>query len=305
MLYLFLLKISAILSSFNLRSVFSPLPLWFIVCVFFGSLFMCSGVSHALDVNGNDKLKIEGNLTITGSSTMCPLIKAIGDRFHSLYPKVILDVQCGGSARGIKDVREGKSKIGMVSRALTDKEQDLFGFTIARDGVSIIINKNNPVVTLSNKQIFDIFTGKITNWKQAGGNDANISVVLKTRRGASTELFYDYFKFSNDMLTGKFIDGDNSVVINAVTTNPNAISYVSSGEAQRKGQAGDAVKIIPVDNIMPTNRNIITMNYPISRALSLVTKALPSGLEKEFINYCLSSAVNNIIVQYDFVPYEE
>ena len=99
--------------------------------------------------------------------------------------------------------------------------------------------------------------------------------------------------------------GDNPVTIAAVAADPDAIGYVSSGEAERTANAGAAIRIVPVGGVMPTGRNVITGNYPLTRPLSLITRGLPAGAAKEFINYCLSSKVVDLIERFDFVPYED
>lgn len=129
--------------------------------------------------------KIE-KLVLTGSSTVAPLAAEIGKRFESLHSNVRVDVQTGGSSRGVSDALAGLADIGMASRALKDDEKDLLQFTIALDGISVILNKANPVAALNNQQIIDIYTGKIVNWKEVGGNDAPITVVTNGGDSMST-----------------------------------------------------------------------------------------------------------------------
>ncbi len=124
-------------------------------------------------------------IVITGSSTVAPLILEIGKRFESQNPGVQVDVQNGGSGRGISDIRSGVAAIGMVSRALKPEEQSLNAFTVARDGICIVLNSSNPVKTLNDEQIKGIYTGRITNWKEVGGVDRAITVVNKAE-GRST-----------------------------------------------------------------------------------------------------------------------
>ncbi len=257
-------------------------------------------------IDGADAADRPGNtLRITGSSTLCPLIAEVGKRFQTLHHDVRIDVQCGGSERGVHDVKAGTADIGMVSRALSKTEKDLYDFPMARDGISIIVSRYNAVKSLSNDEVVAIFSRKITSWKAVGGSGDPIAVVLREKQKSSSELFTEYFKMEFSDMKGKIIHGDNPVMIEAVASDRNSIGYVSSGHAARVATAGTAIKILPVNNVMPTNRNIITGNYPISRPLSLVTKDLPSGTAKAFIDFALSSSVVDLIVAYDYVPYED
>ena len=164
---------------------------------------------------------------------MCPVISAIGERFRTVQPDVRIEVQCGGSDRGIKDVREGIAEIGMIARALKADEKDLLGFPMARDGVSLIVHKTNPLAALSDEQIAGIFSGEIETWKPLNGKNAPIAVILREKEKPVSELFEKYFKLRAD-LQGKVVPGDNPVTIAAVAADPDAIGYVSSGEAERR-----------------------------------------------------------------------
>ena len=133
-------------------------------------------------------------MTITGSSTMAPLMTEIAKKYESLHSGVRIDVQSGGSSRGLADARKGTAAIGMVSRQLGSEEKDLAGYTVAKDGVCVILNKANPVTSLTDQQVVDIYLGKITNWKTVGGKDATITVVNKAEGRSTLELFLNYFK---------------------------------------------------------------------------------------------------------------
>ena len=249
--------------------------------------------------------KPSGRLLLTGSSTMAPLMKEIGKRFQSLHAGVQVEVQAGGSGRGINDARLGKADIGMASRALTDKERDLYAFPIARDGVCVIIHMNNRVKALSDSQVADIFTGRTSNWKKVGGPEAPIIVLAAAERYSSTELFTHYFGLKYSDVKAHQTVGDNPTRIRAVVENPRSICYVSIGEAEREARAGAPIKLLPVDGVAATSRNVATSNFPISRPLTLVTKNLPAGLVKEFIEFSLSSQVFDLIPAFDFIPYSD
>ncbi|NEQ29371.1 MAG: phosphate ABC transporter substrate-binding protein [Microcoleus sp. SIO2G3] len=117
----------------------------------------CSSANKA----ANNTNQPQGKLVLTGSSTVAPLASEIAKRFESEHPGVRVDVQSGGSSRGISDARQGVADIGMVSRALKPEEQDLKASSIARDGVTVILHKDNPVPSLNDKQVVDIYTGKV------------------------------------------------------------------------------------------------------------------------------------------------
>lgn len=244
-----------------------------------------------------------GRLQLAGSTTMAPLLVEVAKRYQALHPQAQVDVQMGGSGRGISDVREGKVDIGMVSRTLSDSERDLNGIPIARDGVAVIIHKDNPVNELSSHQLQDIYSGKINNWRQVGGRDAPIQVLGAATEGGSSELFGHYLQIPYEQLKVVQRIGPNAERIAAVAANANAIIYVSLGEAERKVRSGTPVKLLMVDGVAATSKNVRSNDYPIARALTLVTRGTPTGPVRAFIEFCVSSQITDLILTFNYVPY--
>lgn len=246
--------------------------------------------------------QLQGKLVLTGSSTIAPLATEIGKRFESEHPKVRVDVQMGGSSRGIADARTGVANIGMVSRSLKDPEKDLQAFAIARDGIGIIVHKDNPLQSLTNQQIVEIYTGKTNNWQQVSGKNAPITVVNKAEGRSTLELFLSYFKLENSDVKASVVIGDNQQGIKTVAGNPNAIGYVSIGTAEYSINNGVPIKLLPLNGVAATTKNVQNGTFPLSRPLNLVTKTQPKGLDKAFIDFAQSPQVYDIVQQQDFVP---
>jgi phosphate transport system substrate-binding protein len=253
-------------------------------------------------LSGCDKPAGEKKLVLTGASTIAPLATELGKRFEELHPGVRVDVQTGGSSRGVSDLRQGLNDIGMVSRPLNDDEKDLHAFAIANDGVSIILHKSNPVTALKNDQIVAIYTGKITDWKDVGGPDAKITVVNKAEGRSTLELFCHHFKLKNADIKAHVVIGDNEQGIKSVAGNPNAIGYVSIGTAEYDIEHGTPIKLLPVGGVAATTANVANGTFPLSRPLHLVTKTPPEGLVKEFIDFAMSEKVHDLVKGQSFVP---
>ena len=245
---------------------------------------------------------LSGKLVITGASTLAPLIAEIGKRFESLYPKVRVDVQTGGSSRGVADTRQGLADIGMVSRTMKDEEKDLHAFPVARDGVGIILHKENGVQALTDEQVVTIYMGKITNWKDVGGKDAPITVVNKAEGRSTLEVFLHYFKIKNTDVKAQVVIGDNEQGVKTVAGNRHAIGYVSIGTAEYDESQGIPIKLLSVGGVAASTETVRNGTFPISRPLHIVTRTPPVGLAKAFIEYAQSKAVHDIIKQQYFVP---
>ncbi len=240
-------------------------------------------------------------LVITGSSTVAPLVAEIGKRFEA-DAGVRVDVQTGGSSRGIADARNGLADIGMASRALGAAEDDLTGFTIARDGICVIIHRDNPITELSDPQVVDMFTGRLTHWDSLGGEDRRITVVNKAEGRSTLELFLKHFALDNRDVKASVVIGDNEQGIKTVAGNPGAIGYVSIGAAEHAAARGVAIKLLPMSGIAASTATLSEGNFPLARPLTLVIQGEPSTLTQRFIDYARSPAVHDLVRELSFVP---
>jgi phosphate transport system substrate-binding protein len=247
--------------------------------------------------------ELSGKLTITGSSTVAPLVLELGKSFEKLNPKVRIDVQTGGSSRGVNDVRQGLADIGMASRELTTAEKaDLTGHIIARDGICLIVHTRNAAETLSDAQIRDIFTGKITDWRDLGGKQGRISVVNKAEGRSTLELFLAHYGLKNSDVKASVVIGDNAQGIKTISSNPGAIGYVSVGAAEFEIQQKTPLRMLSVGGIAPSSKAVRDGTFPLSRSLTLATRGTPSQLVQAFIAFAQSPVVDDIIREQFFVP---
>jgi phosphate transport system substrate-binding protein len=281
-------------------SVFFMLKKYVTLVALSMAVLMCVPISAG--AQGTAAGQLTGKLVITGASTLAPLIGEIGKRFESLYPAVRIDVQSGGSSRGVADARQGLADIGMVSRAMKEDERDLSAFLVARDGVCPILHQENPVQALTDEQVVGIYTGKITNWKTVGGADAPITVVNKAEGRSTLEVFLQYFKLKNVDIKAQVVIGENEQGVKTVAGNRNAIGYVSIGTAEYDATHGVPIKLLPIGGITASTESVGKGIFPLSRPLHIVTRTPPVGLAKAFIDYAQSKAVHDLIRQQYFVP---
>ncbi|HEX6364368.1 MAG TPA: phosphate ABC transporter substrate-binding protein [Albitalea sp.] len=257
--------------------------------------------ADAAGAAGRDALR--GRLVITGSNTMAPLVSAIARRFVALHPGVAIEVQPGGTGRGLDDARRGAADVGMVSRALGDAERDMQGLPIARDGVALVVHKDNPVSGLTDRQVVGIYTGRITRWSEVGGRDAPIVAYEAAGARASAELFASYFGLAREAIQARPAAGIGAARLRLVAENRDAILYMSVGLAERAAESGAPIRMLPAGGIAATSRNIRNGHFPISRPLTLATRARPGALAKAFVDYCGTSQITDLVLEHDFVPY--
>lgn len=243
----------------------------------------------------------DNKLVLTGSSTVAPLAAEIGKRFEKMNPGVQVDVQSGGSSRGVNDARLGMADIGMASRALNPDEQSLKSFTIGLDGISIILHRSNPVQVLTDAQVIGIYTGAIKNWKEVGGRDQAITVVNKAEGRSTLELFLHHFQLKNSQIKASVVIGDNAQGIKTVIGNSGAIAYVSIGTAEYEFNHNAPIKLLPMAGVPATTDNVKNHTFPLMRPLNLVTKTEPTGLAKRFIDFARSDAVQDLVKSQYFV----
>jgi phosphate transport system substrate-binding protein len=244
------------------------------------------------------------NLVLTGSGGMAPMMLEMGKRFEAAHPDVRVDVQSGGSTRGVTDARQGLADVGMVARDLKPDETSLHATPIARDGVCIIVHGTNTVKTLTDDQIVRMYTRSVANWKQVGGPDLPITLVHMEDGRALLELFLDYFKLKSTQVRADALVKDSEQAIQAVIGRPGAIAYVSCGQIEAAGPS-IPIRVLPFGGKMPTTDAVRDGTYPLSRPLNLVTRDTSDGLAKEFIDFARSNTVTDLIQKYHFVPLEK
>lgn len=247
---------------------------------------------------------VTGQVRLTGSSTLAPLIRDLAKRFQELHPQVKISVESGGSGRGIADALAGKADIGMVSRALKgDEKKDLFAITIARDGVAFVVHRDNPVRAVTRAQLIDLYSGHLTNWKALGGNDAPIQVVSRTHGRGSLEVVSTYFDLNPEAIKAQRVAGENVEAVQSVLDNRNALVFNSIGFTLESIHRGKPLMMLTVDGVPATAANLRAGLYPVSRELNLVTKTVPKGAAFAFIEFVASKAAHALIEEHDFVPY--
>jgi phosphate transport system substrate-binding protein len=249
-------------------------------------------------------------ISIKGSDTMVIMNARLAETFMTKQPGTQIQVTGGGSGVGIASLINGTTDIAASSRPIkaseTDKLKQRFATTgyaypIARDGLSVYLNAANPIKELTIAQIRDIYTGRITNWKQLGGRDA--SIILYSRESSSGT--YQYFK--DNVLMGKdyspraqTLQG-TAAVVNAVARDANGIGY--GGAAYAKGIKFAAVKKDDKSPaIMPTLETVRGGQYPISRLLYLYTRVKPSREMKAFLDWATGPEGQQIVTKVGYFP---
>lgn len=246
--------------------------------------------------------QISGRLNITGSSTIAPLAAELAKIMESKHPDLRINVQTGGSSRGLADARQGTADIGMVSRALKPSENDLQSHLLAKDGVTMIVYKDNPIKELTIEQIKDIYLGKIKNWKSLNGIDKKITVINKAEGRSTLEVFLAFFHLNNSDIKPDIVIGDNEQAVKLVSRNPGAIGYVSIGTAEYNVKAGTTIKTLPLNGVPATTEKLASGEFPLSRELNFVTKGEPSALAQTFINFTKTDEAKKVIKEFGFVP---
>ena len=238
-------------------------------------------------------------LSIAGSTTVQPIAFNAAEEFMKKNPDVIVSVQGGGSGTGIKMVAEGTADIGMSSRELKEKEinayPDLKTYTIAHDGIAVIVHPENPLSDLTKEEIKGIFSGKIKNFKEVGGEDREIVVVIR-EEGSGTRATFEKLIMNNADTTGNALQKPSNGAVKAtIASNENSIGYLGIGYVD------DKVKSIAIDGIKPSKETISSGKYPVSRRLYMITNGEATGLSRKFIDFILSDEGQRIVEEEGFI----
>lgn len=236
---------------------------------------------------------------IAGSTSVQPYAEILAEEYALRYSESEVDIQGGGSSAGITAVESGTANIGMSSRALDDKEQGLWSVEIAKDGLTIIVNPNNPVQNLTLAQIRDIYANTISDWSELGGPKAKIHVITR-EDGSGTRSAFESLVMDETQITPKAIVQDsNGAVKQIVSDDPNSIGFISLGLVDK------AVKAIQLEGIAATRENVMNGSYSLFRSFLFVTHSQPTGATKRFIDFTLSPEGQQLLMNEGLIPIME
>ena len=241
--------------------------------------------------------ELSGTVNTDGSTSMESVMGALIEQFESDHSGVTVNYSGTGSGAGVTAAQQGTADIGLASRDLKEEETGVKSITVAKDGIAIIVNPNNPVANLSVEQIAQLATGEITNWSDVGGNDGEVVFIGREAGSGTRDGFEsitdteDKCKYTNELTsTGE--------VIANVASNPNAIGYASLSAVD------DTVKALTVDNVAPSEATVLDGTYKIQRNFNFIvsdTEAL-SDVAQAFVDFATSTDASDLIADAGAVP---
>ena len=267
-----------------------------VLCAAVMALSLFAGCGQKANDNGTTT---GGTVSTDGSTSMEKVIGALGESFMEANSGTTFTYNPTGSGSGIQAVSEGRCDIGLSSRApkADEKASGLKETIVALDGIAIIVNPQNPVKDLSLEQIAKIYTGEITNWKDVGGEDAEI-VLIGREAGSGTRDGFESITETKDACQYRQELTSTGDVITTVSQNPNAIGYASLAAIK------DSVKALTVNGVAPTEATVKDGTYLVQRPFVLVTKegAALSETAQKFFDFATSADAASIISAAGAVP---
>lgn len=240
---------------------------------------------------------MKGTLKIDGSTTVQPIAQAAADALTKMNSGLSITVSGGGSGTGVKDAIAGTVNIGNSSRELTSDEMNtLVPYDVANDGIALIVNPSNPVKNLTADQASGIFLGKITNWKDVGGDNAPIVLTTRESGSGTRSTLEELLLAKASVATTASPYTSSALIKQAVAANKYAIGYDSIGYVD------SSVKVVSLNGITATSTTVINKTYLLSRSLFCCTKGNASGIAAMYIDYLRSNdAQKNIVSKEGYV----
>lgn len=259
------------------------------------------------DDKAADAEAASGKVVIAGSTSVQPLSEMLGEEFMAANEGVTIEVQGGGSGQGIKSIEEKIADFGSLSREVKDEEKASITeeHVIAKDGIAVIVNTETGVENITIEQLKDIYTGKIKNWKELGGEDKAITVVSREEgsgtRGAFTEITGVLEKDENgeeidNTVSSALVQGSTGAVTQTVGNTPDSIGYISLGSLN------DTVKALKVEKVDATTDNVLNESYKLQRPFLYVSGAEVSETAQKFLDFVMSEEGQAIVTEAGFIP---
>ncbi|WP_414470525.1 phosphate ABC transporter substrate-binding protein [Methanobacterium sp. ACI-7] len=237
-------------------------------------------------------------IEIAGSTSVQPVAEKLAQAYMQKHPDVKINVQGGGSSVGITSVQKGQADIGMSSKELkADEKAGLNEYLVGKDGIVIAVNTKNSVSDLKVEQVKDIFSGKISNWKEVGGQDAKINVITR-EDGSGTRKAFEEIIMGKDtkIIKEAVVQSSTEAVAQSIKGDPNAIGYISLASLSSD------VKSLSINGVAPSEQTVSDGTYKIQRPFLFLTKGEPKGAVKDFIDFCLSPEGQAIVKGEKVVP---
>jgi phosphate transport system substrate-binding protein len=248
------------------------------------------------------------SVTTTGSTTVLPISQLVSE---ALAPQGIdLTVSGGGSGVGITAIIDGTTQIAASSRAMTldefrqavDNGVTPYVWEIAIDAIAIVVHPSNPIARITYDQLSRIYLGQVTNWKELGGPDLRIVVVSRDTSSGTYGTFNELVLGKQGVMAGALYQSSNGAVASTVAETPGAIGYVGLGYLQPALKALDLAKTDAGPFVTPDVATAITFDYPLSRPLYYVTNGFPTGAVAQVINFILSDAGQQLVLETGYAP---
>ena len=262
------------------------------IMLILAALFIGSGAAFA------------GNIIIKGSTTVLPIAQTCLEAFMKANPGVNVSLSGGGSGEGIKALIDKSTDIANSSREIKDKEVELaktkgvnpFTTVVAIDAIVPIVNPKNKVNNLSIDQLSQIYQGKITNWKEVGGDDLKIVAISRDSSSGTFEAWGEMVLNKAKVTPRAQLQASNGAIVQAVSKNRYAIGYIGLGYLNK------SVIPLTVNGIQATAKTALSKEYPVARPLYMYTNGEPTGETAKFIQFVLSPAGQKLVEKDGFVP---
>jgi phosphate transport system substrate-binding protein len=249
-------------------------------------------------------------VTCKGSDTMVILVQRWAENYMKEKPGIIVQVSGGGSGTGIAALINGGTDICQASRPMTDKERaqvkakfgkEVVEIPVALDGIAIYVNEQNPISEISLPQLKAIYTGKLKNWKELGGQDAEIVIYSRENNSGTYMYFKEHVLGNTDFESGVQTLPGTAALVNAVAKDSRSIGY--GGIAYVKGVKAIKVKRDDASPaVEPNMANVDNGSYPISRNLFFYTVGEAQGEVKAFIDWALGAEGQKICAEVGYYP---
>jgi phosphate transport system substrate-binding protein len=239
----------------------------------------------------------EDTLLIAGSSAMKLYMEPVVAAFAAKHPGSSVVCEEGGAAAGVIALKREAIDIAMVGREVTSEEDedDLRDYLVARDGVAIVVAKDNPVAGLTLKQLTDVASGAVTSWEAVGGRHAPITLIDRPRTSHLRKSFMDLVLQGEEPVHGAVVAKTYEEAVSALTTNPNAIAYVTYHHA-----TGD-LKVLPINGVALSRGTMLSGRYPLTRSFYLAVYMKPTPLAESFVSFALSEEGQALLVEKGLV----
>jgi phosphate transport system substrate-binding protein len=241
-------------------------------------------------------------VTVATTADLASTIEELAEQFTGADPGTRIKVRAIGTEAALTELRRGRVQVAVIARELRADESDLKATSVARDGITLVVHQSNSIAILGDRDIADLYTGRLKNWKYVGGDDLLVSMKRTSAGRVETETLLRFVAVDNALSRAEPAQGSSEDVVRQVAESPEAVGITSIAAGLRQIQKGAPVKLLALREVAADLEAVREGRFPLTTPVNVVTAAYRPDLVQQFVDFTLAPESQALFRARQYVP---